>query len=149
MRRPFVLPLLALLATACAAFPTGGPPAPLPRTELARGAYGPCTASRREVVRDAARWTEVWAAIQPTRMAAPAVDFDGQMVVVACLGERRSGGHSIEIAEVAVGDDALTVTVRTHAPTAGAITTQALTQPYHAVRVARTALPVRWVEVAD
>jgi len=136
----WVLSVTAALG-ACAA----APPSPLPLAELARGSFGPCTAARREVVRDPAAWSRAWAEVQPTRAAPPPVDFAGQMAVVACLGERRSGGYAIEVVAVEVAAEELIVTVRETAPPPGAMTTQALTQPYHAVRVARTALPVRWV----
>jgi hypothetical protein len=143
MRRTPAALLVMFTLVACAA----APPAPLPLTELGVGHYGPCREARREVVRDPTRWAQAWAEVQATRMAPPPVAFEGQMAIVACLGERRSGGHAIEIVSVAVADDALIVTVRTSSPAPGAITTQALTAPYHIVRVARSALPVRWVEL--
>lgn len=143
MRHPITSALLVLALGACAA----APPSPLPLTELARGHFGPCADARREVVRDAAAWARVWSEVQATRMAPPEVDFDGQMALVACLGQRRSGGHAIEIVAVEVAADALVVSVRETAPTPGATTTQALTQPFHAVRVAKTTLPVRWTTV--
>lgn len=137
----FALPC-ALALGACAATP----PAPLPLTELARGSFGPCTSARRDVVRDQASWDRVWAEVQATRRVAPPVEFSGQVVLVACLGERRTGGHAIEISAVEVTDAELIVTVRTTGPEPGAMTSQALTQPFHLVRVAKTTLPVRWVE---
>lgn len=143
MRPLFAATLFALTLGACAVTP----PAPLPLTELARGHYGPCTAARREVVRDAAAWSRTWTEVQATRTAPPPVDFDGQLALVACLGERRSGGHAIEIVSVEVTDTELIVSVRVTSPAAGAITTQALTQPFHIVRVARSTLPVRWVNL--
>jgi hypothetical protein len=141
MRPLLATALLASTLAACAV----APPAPLPLTELASGRFGPCAAPRREVVRDPARWDQVWAEVQPSRTAPPPVDFAGQVALVACLGERRTGGYAIEIVAVEVGETELVVTVRETAPLPGAMTSQALTQPYHAVRVAKTTLPVRWV----
>jgi hypothetical protein len=141
MRLLLAAALSALALGACAVTP----PAPLPLTVLADGRFGPCVAPRREVVRDAARWSQVWAEVQPSRIAPPPIDFDGQIALVACLGERRSGGHAIAIVAVEVTDAELIVTVRETAPPPGAMTAQALTQPFHAVRVAKTTLPVRWV----
>lgn len=143
MRTPLIVAAIVASLGACAV----SPPAPLPLTELARGNHGPCTSARREVVRDATSWARAWAEVQPTRIAPPPVDFGGQLAIVVCLGERRSGGHAIEVASVEVGADELVVTVKRSAPPAGAMTTQALTQPFHIVRVARTTLPVRWVEL--
>lgn len=143
MHHAIVATLFCLALGACAATP----PAPLPLTELARGAYGQVTTPGREVIRDQATWDRRWSEMQLTRMAPPAVDFAGQMVIAVFMGQRRSGGHAIEIVAVEVGDGGLVITVRVTGPAAGAITTQALTAPYHAVRVARTELPVRWVEL--
>jgi len=143
MLRPSAALLCAFALTACAT----APPAPLPLTELARGQYGPCTSARREVVRDHRSWELAWSQAQSMQKTPPPVSFDGQLAIVVCLGERRSGGHAIEVAAVELTDEELVVTVRSSAPAPGAITTQALTAPYHIVRVARTTKPVRWVEL--
>lgn len=143
MRPLFVAALLGLALSACAT-PSA---APLPLTELARGNYGQITTPRREVIRDQASWDRRWSEMQLTRMAPPEVDFSGQMVVAVFMGQRRTGGYAIEVASVEVGAEELVITVRETSPAAGSINTQALTAPYHAVRVAKTELPVRWVDL--
>lgn len=142
-----VRPATLLSATLCVALAACAVPPPVqwPLTEIARSPLGGVTTSGREVVRDAATWARRWNTLQPTGMSPPAVDFSAEMVLVAVMGGRRTGGYSIEISAVAIVDDQLMVTVRETAPPPGAITTQMLTAPFHAVRIARSDLPVRWV----
>lgn len=137
--------LLAVLLPACVAAPLAS--GPLPLTELARSAYGSSEAPGREVVRDAATWTQRWRTLQPNGAAAPPVDFEGQMVLIATLGARRTGGYAIEIVSATLEDDALVVRVRETGPAPGAMLPQVLTAPYHAVRVARTEQPLRWLTI--
>jgi hypothetical protein len=63
------------------------------------------------------------------------------------LGEKLTGGYRSEI--VSVGEDRasgqLRVVWRQIKPPAGAITTQALTQPYHIVKVQKNDLPSAFV----
>jgi len=137
--------LLAAAAGSACAHPPSAPAPPLPLAELAQSPLGSVTAPGREVVRDAAAWSRLWARMARDGSAPPAVDFERQIVLVAFMGERRTGGHAILIRAAELEDGALVVTVRETVPPPGAITTQMLTAPFHAVAVARTDLPVRWV----
>jgi len=138
----FLLLCAAALLPACACTPaTSGP---LTLTTLAKDAYGLSQEPCREVVRDGTAWAQRWRAVAAAGEA-PAVDFAGEMVLVACLGGRRTGGHAIEIVEATLGGGELVVLVRETAPAPGVLTPQVLTAPFHAVRVARSDWPVRWV----
>ena len=117
---------------------------PLPLTSLAQETYSTAEAARRDAVRDPAAWSKLWGEIQRTRMLPPPVDFERQMVLVAALGERRSGGYAIEIVRAEVVEGTLVVHVRETGPAPGAIRTMALTAPLHAVAIRRNDLPVRW-----
>ena len=97
------------------------------------------------MVRDPATWATVWSEIQGTNSAAPRVDFNGQMVLVACLGERRVGGYTVEIVSASIDDDTLMVAVRETRPTPDSMQPQIITAPCYAARVARSAAAVRWV----
>ena len=86
----------------------------------------------REIT-DAAFWADVWAAVhanvtpQPER---PEVDFSEQTVVLLILGERRTGGYSVGITRVVLGDETANVRVQVDRPAPGAMVTQALTSPW-------------------
>ena len=135
------LALAASLAAACA----GAAPADENdaeqrlRTVLAESRSGLASA-RREVVRDAASWARLWAEIHDERSPAPplpAVDFAREMLVVAALGTRPSGGYSVAVQKVVVHGDTLDVSVLESCPARDAMVTMALTQPVHVVRLPR------------
>lgn len=112
-------------------------------------AYSGMENARRVVVRDAAGWRALWGEIvgaRTPRPEAPAVDFGSEMVIVAAMGQRGSGGHSIAIDEVRADDGGLAVVVRETAPGRGCFVTQALTAPVTAVRVPAHDGPVRFIE---
>jgi hypothetical protein len=95
---------------------------------------------QRLVVRDANAWRDTWTAIwrdvsPPPPL--PVVDFSRDMVVVAALGQRPTGGFSIVIADARVENGGLRVTVRTVSPGPGCGTTLAITQPVDAARLPR------------
>src|SRR5439155_15566888 len=84
-------------------------------------------------------WLVVWArhAQSIGAVVPPPVDFSREMVVGVFMGERDTGGYQIEIIEVERTASVLRVLYVTREPEAGAILTQALTQPFHLVRLAR------------
>jgi hypothetical protein len=140
--RNWIALLLAATLAACASGPP--PTGPLPISTLATAAVGGGEAPCREVLRDATGWARRWAALGRSDPP-PTVDFGHEMVLVACLGARRTGGYGIEIVGATLEVDALVVTVRESAPPAGVPVAQVLTAPFHAVRVERRDLPLRWI----
>jgi hypothetical protein len=107
------------------------------------------TTHERRVIRDAVTWDAVWnqamsRGSDPPEL--PLVDFNGEMVVLAAMGEQSSGGFAIVIDSVAEQDDGLEVTVVEVSPGCFCAVTTALTQPFTAVRVPRNDGEVRFVE---
>jgi hypothetical protein len=93
----------------------------------------------RIVVRASREWLLVWArhAGSIGAVQAPPVDFSREMVVGVFMGERETGGYQVEIIGVERTASVLRVLYVTREPEPGAILTQALTQPFHLVRLAR------------
>lgn len=104
------------------------------------------------VVRDAnawrQTWTRIWDSTNPTP-ALPDVDFAREIVIVAALGERSSGGYSILIDSATVSGAEVLVWVRAVSPGANCGTTAALTQPVDAARLTRTERPIRFRQDAQ
>ncbi|MGH7631304.1 MAG: protease complex subunit PrcB family protein [Gemmatimonadales bacterium] len=102
----------------------------------------------RAVIRDstawAAFWTQAHALVEPAPPV-PAVDFDKEMLLVAALGTRSSGGHAVTIDSVARGAT-LRAFVTAVAPGADCMTTMAITWPVQVVRVPRFDGSVEFVE---
>ncbi len=101
----------------------------------------------RQAVRDAAAWREAWSRLTARAGppgAAPEVDFAREMVLVAALGQRRSGGYAIRIESVRAEGGELVASVVESSPGPRCGVTMALTAPADAVVVTRTSLPIRW-----
>jgi hypothetical protein len=107
--------------------------------------------SERLVVRDETTWRTVWAAIwrnSTTVPEVPSIDFAREMLVVAALGQRGTGGFGILVESARMTNDGLAVRIRTFAPGARCVTTQALTQPVDVARLPRSDGAVRFRDVA-
>lgn len=91
------------------------------------------------VVRDVNAFGELWAehslgfAPQP---AQPDVAFGTDMVIGAFMGERPTGGYSIEIEDVRENDEFIVVEVEMETPGDNCDVTQAVTQPHHMIVLA-------------
>jgi hypothetical protein len=133
----------SVFGAACAgAGPSGGSDAEQRvQTVITETQSGIATA-RREVIRDAASWSRLWAEINANRApvpALPAVDFSREMLIAVATGTRPTGGFSIQVTGVTTRGDTLEVAVLERCPESDAIVTMALTQPVEVVRVAKLA----------
>ena len=110
------------------------------------------TTSQRLVVRDATTWGNTWAAIWgrvSTPPPLPEIDFTREMVIVAALGQRNTGGYSIFVAEAAEENGTVRVRIRSVSPGPRCGVTLALTEPVDAARVARRDGVVTFEETAE
>jgi hypothetical protein len=107
------------------------------------------TDSVRLTIRDAAQWQQVWSVIEQgssPKTAPPAIDFAQEMVVVAALGTRNSGGFSIYVDSAYQHSDRIEVVIRKVSPGKQCGTTGALTQPVDLARMPVSSLPVTFRE---
>ncbi|GAC1682490.1 MAG: hypothetical protein NVS9B3_00110 [Gemmatimonadaceae bacterium] len=103
----------------------------------------------RLVIRDQPSWTAFWARAAGRVSPTPpplAVDFSREMVIVAAMGSRPTGGYSIGIDGVYDGGARLYVAVRETSPGASCFTTQALTAPLTMRRMPAARLEVVFIE---
>jgi|SRR5262245_58502681 len=92
------------------------------------------------VIRNQDEWNAFWkrhSFTDTNPMLAPIIDFSREIVAGIFLGEKSSGGYEVEIVRAEQRDSTLYFYYREESPPAGAIVTQALTQPFHLVRVAK------------
>jgi hypothetical protein len=98
-------------------------------------------------VRDHRAWHALWdgiAARNGPRRAAPAVDFSREMLLVAAMGARPTGGYTIQIVSVRdTGRDLVVTAVRT-SPGRRCGAAAATSEPADIVKVAATDKPIRW-----
>ena len=151
--------LLAMIVVAFAACESGGarrgaePPMTVLPLDSSLASYYQYSSglpdSARLVVRTPAEWTTIWNRIVSNhgpKPPLPDIDFSKEMLLVAAMGTRNTGGFSIEIEAVDRDSKSITASVRTHSPGKTCGTTAALTAPVAIVRIPRSTLPVQFVE---
>jgi len=113
---------------------------PLSLATVARGYRSGIHEPLQIVVRNQDEWNAIWqrhSSIDRNPRSAPSIDFNREMVVGVFLGEKRTGGYELEILRGEKRNSSLYFYYREKSPTAGAIVTQVLTQPFHLVKVAQ------------
>ena len=101
----------------------------------------------------AKEWKDLWLVHKSgvaSAAQAPQVDFQEEMVVGVFSGAKATGGYGIEIksVELDAGKRLLVLWAET-APAPGSMVLQALTQPYHIVRIKRQNLPVAFAPLEE
>jgi hypothetical protein len=158
MRVLCIFTALVVVALACGSAPLTPPaqneiavrrlrPEPQPLTTSSG-----ITESRRLVVRDEPAWRQIWTSIwrdvsEPPPL--PQIDFTNEMVIVAALGERPTGGYAILVDGATRTADGLSIRVRAISPGPGCLTTQALTQAVDVARLPRLAGRVTFEERSE
>ena len=156
---PLTAAVLAVLAAACAGLPSlgdpdldelepGGEPLAISRLEQQPPIlYSGMGQAERTVVDDQMEWEQVWSRLwhntQP-RPYAPVVDFARELVIVAAMGARPTGGYTIQVDEARTYADHVTVHAIETSPGRTCVTTQAFTAPVDVVKIPRTSLPIRF-----
>jgi hypothetical protein len=113
----------------------------------------------RLVVRDSITWDSLWTRLTadrvlltrgdsliPVRFPLPAVDFSRDMLIVVARGPMPSTGYGMRIEDVRTSGRELRVDVCNWRPARDAAQFWAIGYPTDIVRVARSALPVRFVD---
>jgi PrcB C-terminal len=95
--------------------------------------------SLQTVIRNRDEWNAFWKrhSTDTNPALAPIVNFDREMVVGIFLGEKSTGGYEVEIVRAERRDSSLYFYYREESPPPGAMATQALTQPFHLVKIAK------------
>ncbi|HEX8675355.1 MAG TPA: protease complex subunit PrcB family protein [Longimicrobium sp.] len=110
------------------------------------------TDSARVVVRDARAWEAIWGEIWRHHIRLPelpVIDFEREMVVVAALGTRRSGGYDILVNGATRTADGVEVSILNRSPGIQCGNTGAITRPLDIARLRRVDGVVRFRERAE
>ena len=113
-------------------------------TTIARGTDSGYQNASQMAIDNSERWIALWQ--QHTSNTEPSpplpqVDFTRYSVVAVFAGEKPTGGYSIEILSAeTIGSQtqnqpSLVITVKYRQPKAGEFVTEALTYPYHMIRI--------------
>lgn len=120
--------------------------APVPFTTVTRGTDSRIEEPRQAVARTAAEWSRLWAE-HGGESPRPPIDLKGSMVLAVFLGTRPSAGYAVEITRIEVEDTGVAVSYRETTPRADDMAAQMLTSPFHIVRTASRAGPIRFQRV--
>jgi hypothetical protein len=117
---------------------------------LGKGSQSGVRERKFVVIKSESNWQALWnshVSMSVPPKQPPVVDFQTEMIVAVFSGEKSTGGYSIEISRIQEDSSkhALEVIVHERKPPAGAMVIQALTQPYHIVKLTRIELPVAFV----
>ena len=147
---------LGAIIPACSPRVTGPCPPEMPTNNaLARPDgfpmyYSALNESRRGAITSADQWQAFWSDVTANRspvLAPPAVDFHENMVLIAALGARPSGGYLVFIDEVIRDDVALLeVRVREWSPGKTCVVPAVLTSPVDAVLVTKNGNSLSFIE---
>ncbi len=86
-------------------------------------------------------WREFLARHHATDMEWPPIDWRKEVVFVALMGGRNTGGYQITVEDVLVQQNLIVVRVRERTPQPGEMVIQVLTSPFHVVTIPRRDLP--------
>ncbi len=106
---------------------------PAPHT-LEKGDQSNVEDARQVLVRTEAELRRLWQQHAPDRPV-PKVDFSREMVVGVFMGSRPNAGFSTAIVSATAANGALMVRYSESRPTAGTVSAQILTFPYHLVAI--------------
>ena len=121
-----------------------------PIRSLKKGAFSGIREMKQDVVKSADAWEKLWKQHSTAAGSSdkiPSVDFSKEMVVVATMGSKRTGGYTIEIVDVEARDKSLRISIKKTSPPPDAMTIQALTAPFHFVAVPKSDLKPEFVDV--
>jgi hypothetical protein len=112
--------------------------------------YSGLDSPQRLVVRDDASWQTLWNEIHSRGTPVPpvpAIDFSREMIVVAAMGTRSTGGYGILLESASeYGTDGIAISVLSISPGSNCGVTLAFTTPVDIARLPLHPGPVRFIE---
>jgi hypothetical protein len=119
-------------------------------TTIEKGIYSGIDYATNTVIKSKEDWDKLWKKHQSKNIPpekSRVIDFDKDMVIVATMGNKHTGGYEVKINGIEYNTDTGTMTVSVFhgVPNPDAIVTQGFTQPYHFVVVPKNDLKVRFM----
>jgi len=114
------------------------PTVPVTFRSVGKGYRSGVRAPLQIVARSQNEWTALWrqhASVDSSSRPPPAIDFEKEVVVALFLGEKPTGGYDVQISRAEQTNDGLIIYYREKDPSPGGMVIQALTQPFHIVRI--------------
>ena len=139
MPRTLIMVALVLLFAGCSSDRVTAAP-PLAVGARWSGAHGENSLPETRIIRSPAEWTALWEQIgrEPPQRFDPA----RELAVAVFLGERRSGGYSVEITGLSESADGVFIFYREKVPARDQRVAQMLTSPWTIALFSATTRPV-------
>jgi hypothetical protein len=117
----------------------------VPFRVLSEGTTSGWTQQKLLSLRSVRELTEFWSVHRNGNLRdLPKINFKKQMVIAVCMGERRTGGYSIQIKNIINTAKALLVDVVVTRPRPGTARTMMINQPHMVVVLPRIDKPVKY-----
>lgn len=140
--QPIATATAALPSTTTQVTPAGEKVIMIKPSTLRQGDQWPTRGGRRFVlVTGPNAWTTLLRQQRGQPGAWPAVDWEHEVVLIALMGGKRTGGYRITIKDVQVKEGEVLVRVEELSPQPGEMVIQVLTSPFHVVTVPRETFP--------
>ncbi|TFG80475.1 MAG: protease complex subunit PrcB family protein [Spirochaetales bacterium] len=98
---------------------------------LGSGSHASVTDGYTTLIRNPDAFNRLWSSILGSSMPAPDIDFGVYAVIASFMGQRNTGGFSVQPVRVELlSDDRVRVVLRNEAPRKDQVVTQVLTSPY-------------------
>jgi hypothetical protein len=146
MRHAFLISLCTLIFVGCQSSSEGSDPQAVILSQWS-GARGGSDDASTLVVRSAGEWTALWRRIgreEPRKL-----DPAKEMAVAVFLGEKRTGGFSVEIKSVREESGNLFVEYHERTPAPDMVVAQVLTSPWTVAVTSRSSSPVVFVKASS
>lgn len=139
--------LAGAIITGCVAAEPDKEPGKVKIRTLAKGGFSGIQEPLQVAITNETQWADLWRkhSVQtPSGQAAPKIDWSKETVLFVGIGQKRSGGHTVEITEVQRGNGKTEVIMKTKNPKPGGLQIQALTAPFHIAAVPKITGPVKF-----
>lgn len=113
---------------------------------ILKGGFSEIAEQKNIVISDQSEWGSMRLKVGIERSSPlPEVDFGKEMLVAAFSGEKPTGGYDIEIQRIVENKNNINVFVQESMPGNNCILTEALTRPYHIIKIVRSEKKVDFV----
>lgn len=105
---------------------------------LKQGVMSGINKKEEHLVTEGKQWGNLWGRIHSNETPVPnmpSVNFSINQVLAVFMGSKNTGGYGIEIKQVVDTGKQIVAVVTEITPPEGSITTQAITQPYHIIKI--------------
>ena len=100
---------------------------------------------RNYIITDNKAWEDLWDKAVSSENTIPKVDFEQNMVIAVFQGLKDTSGYKIQINKVIEKDNLIEVFIQESSPASDDVVIQAITSPYHVVKIKKADKEVKFI----